>query len=328
MFWANRRTRKQSLIVDKKRLLKALIAWHRRSARDLPWRRKRDPYSVMVSEFMLIQTTVITVTPRYGQFLKTFPTLGSLAKAKMTEVLAAWSGLGYYSRAKNLWLAAREIHRLGYFPKSPEELKKLPGFGPYLSSAVSSFAFNVKTPVIDTNVRRALSRVFGPAGQEFLQDLLNHGRLPAGQINEAFMELGALICRAKTPLCRQCPVYDFCPTRGEGNVRARPARPTALELGIRLRQDGQGRYFLTLRGRREIFLKNTWGFPLEILKACPGGESFAHSITRYRIHAHVRRGHNGAPANEKGRWVREKDLKRYLVSSLWWKALKDRVIII
>src|SRR5947199_3161104 len=189
-----------------------LLAWYRRAARDLPWRRTRDAYRVLVSEFMLQQTQVSRVAEFYPRFLERFPDLGALARAPARQVREAWDGLGYYARASNLHALARVVrHDLGgTLPDSPEKLIKLPGIGPYTAGAVASFAYEKPVPAVDTNVRRVLRRVFlGDAGRgtgdgyiwELARALVPKDGKRAWRFNQAIMELGALICRARRPQC-------------------------------------------------------------------------------------------------------------------------------
>ena len=204
------------------RLRKKLGAWFRLYARDLPWRRTSDPYAIAVSEMMLQQTTVAAVIPYYERWMARFPTVSALAGAPIEAVLACWQGLGYYSRARNLHHAAQVICReyRGVFPCDPEELRKLPGFGPYTAGAVAAFAFDVPTMVIDANIARVLARLGNireaidkSSGRRRLEafalSLLPQnegGRLHTG----ALMELGALICKSGAPRCDVCPVRSFC----------------------------------------------------------------------------------------------------------------------
>src|SRR5213082_550316 len=174
-----------------------LIRWQIRHGRhDLPWQRTRDPYRIWLSEVMLQQTQVATVIPYYERFLARFPDVKSLAAAPLDDVLALWSGLGYYARARNLHRAARACH--GSLPRTSAELRALPGFGPYTAAAVASLAFGEDVALVDGNVRRVLARAFAVTGDakamawNIARDLLPAGR--GGQFNEALMELGAMIC--------------------------------------------------------------------------------------------------------------------------------------
>jgi len=202
-----------------------LMGWYRRHGRDLPWRRTRDPYAVLVSEFMLQQTQVSRVEQFYHRFLARFPTLQLLAEAGHGEVREAWQGLGYYRRADNLHRLAREVveHRDGRIPAESEELVRLPGVGRYTAGAVASFAFERAEPAVDTNVERVIRRVFHPrargaAGKrriwETAERLVPRAGNPAWTFNQAIMELGAMVCTARVAMCEQCPVRKGCRTGG------------------------------------------------------------------------------------------------------------------
>jgi len=213
-----------------------LLAWYARAARDLPWRRTRDPYRVLVSEVMLQQTQVSRVEEYYGRFVERFPDLRALARATPRAVREAWDGLGYYARARNLHATARTIAGSGVakLPEDPDELMKLPGIGPYTAGAVASFAYEKSVPAVDTNVARVIRRVF--FGERLTRPRLNRQRFTrqrlipprliwstaaalvpkdgkrAWRFNQAMMELGALVCTARKPKCRQCPVRAGCRT--------------------------------------------------------------------------------------------------------------------
>ena len=199
-----------------------LLAWYARTARDLPWRRTRDPYRVLVSEFMLQQTQVSRVREYYPRFLERFPDLASVARAKPRTVREAWDGLGYYARASNLHALARVVSRDlgGKLPDEPKQLLDLPGIGPYTAGAVASFAYEKPVPAVDTNVARVIRRVFGSAerGTRNAELWRLAGRLVpkngrrAWRFNQAIMELGALVCVARKPRCPQCPVRPVCRT--------------------------------------------------------------------------------------------------------------------
>jgi A/G-specific adenine glycosylase len=197
-----------------------ILAWFAANARDLPWRRTRDPYQILVSEVMLQQTQVDRVLPKYAAFLEAFPNLEALAAAPTAEVIRLWAGLGYNRRAVNLQrtaIAVRDEHG-GQFPRTPEELLKLPGIGPYTAGAIACFAFEQQVAFIDTNIRRALRRALlgpdeapPPSERELLALALE--LVPAGQAwawNQAIMELGALICTAAAPACWRCPIRSEC----------------------------------------------------------------------------------------------------------------------
>jgi len=201
-----------------------LLAWFRRHGRDLPWRRTRDPYRVLVSEIMLQQTPVARVESYYARFLGSFPTVESLARARPARVREAWDGLGYYRRAANLHRLARDVVRDhgGRIPEDLDLLRELPGVGPYTAGAVASFAFEQAVPAVDTNVARVLRRAFHPrapksaAGERKLWATAAQMHSTPGPrawtINQAMMELGATICTARIARCGICPVAAVCLT--------------------------------------------------------------------------------------------------------------------
>jgi A/G-specific adenine glycosylase len=203
-----------------------LRAWYRAHHRDLPWRRTRDPYRVLVSELMLQQTQVSRVLLKYSEFLDRFPTLESVAQSRPGRVMDAWSGLGYYARARNLHRLARKVVANGgpgTLPSDPAALRALPGIGAYTAGAVASFAYERRAPLVDTNVARVLSRVFAPdldpraatthrALWKLAEHLLPRTGSAAYTHNQALMELGALICTARVRHCECCPVRTDCRT--------------------------------------------------------------------------------------------------------------------
>jgi A/G-specific adenine glycosylase len=210
-----------------------LRSWYRRNARDLPWRRTRSPYEVLVSELMLQQTQVSRVVTRYGEFLDRFPTLAHVARARPARVTEAWEGLGYYARARNLHRLALEVTDGGkdperQLPADPIALRELPGIGAYTAGAVASFAYERRAALVDTNVARVLRRVFAPSIDtkstkghrrvwEIAESILPRTGRATWTHNQALMELGALICTARIAHCDRCPVRSLC----------RSAKPTA-----------------------------------------------------------------------------------------------------
>ncbi len=236
-------------------LRRRLMSWYKEHARDLPWRGVDDPYRTWVSEVMLQQTRVVAVIDHYEQFLKKFPTLVALALAPESSVLAAWSGLGYYRRARMLHKAAKFIlrERGGVLPMTSAELRTLPGVGDYTSAAIASIAFGESIAVVDGNVERVLLRVTGrdeegtAAGKTFVQmqaaalvpkKKMTETSNAAGDHNQAMMELGATLCLPRTPLCLQCPLYSLCQTRGEHITPKRKSQrslPAAYLLSLRKR---------------------------------------------------------------------------------------------
>ena len=217
-----------------------LRRWFRRHGRDLPWRRSRDPYRILVSELMLQQTQVSRVLDYYERFLARFPTIGHVAEAPRAHVLEAWAGLGYYARARNLHALAHLVvrERAGALPGTPEELRTLPGVGAYTAGAVASFAFEAPAALVDTNVARVLARVFAPRLRpKRPRDLAQLWRIAEAVLpargatawthNQALMELGALVCTARVRHCPRCPVRTVCATRTTELARARPRQDRA-----------------------------------------------------------------------------------------------------
>lgn len=213
----------------------ALLEWYDKSARSLPWRATRDPYAILVSEFMLQQTQVSTVIPYFERFMRRFPTLVALAAAEEDEVLAEWKGLGYYRRARNLHRAARAVvwEHGGELPRTAEALGRLPGIGPYTAAAVASIAFGEPAPVLDGNVLRVMARILGeerPVDQAAVQRAMRlrlAEEIPAdrpGDFNQALMELGATVCSPAKPLCGACPVTAFCAARAGGDPERLPVK--------------------------------------------------------------------------------------------------------
>lgn len=240
-----------------------LLAWYDRRRRDLPWRKDPSPYHVLVSEVMLQQTRVAAVLPYYRRFLRLFPTVEALARARAATVLRVWAGLGYYSRARNLLQAARRIARHG-FPATYEGLRALPGIGHYTASAVLSIAFGKPYAVLDGNVRRVLARLLRlPQPGQGEADALLDARRP-GDFNQALMELGATICLPRRPDCPHCPLARFCGARRQGQVslfpRARPRRATE-EVRLRLALVRRGRSVLLRPPNGDGLWPQFWSLP-------------------------------------------------------------------
>jgi A/G-specific adenine glycosylase len=198
-----------------------LLHWYSTNGRDLPWRRTDDPYAILVSEFMLQQTQVGTVLPFFDRWLKRFPTFAALAAASETEVLHAWQGLGYYTRATNLHAAAKRVvsHHRGVLPADPEILRTLPGMGRYTANAVATFAFDRSVPIVEANTARLIARLFNirvPVDSARGRDALWRGATAlvpkngAGRFNSALIDLGAVVCVNRIPKCHTCPVHSFC----------------------------------------------------------------------------------------------------------------------
>jgi A/G-specific adenine glycosylase len=237
-----------------------LLAWYRARRRDLPWRRTRDPYAIWVSEIMLQQTRVETVVPYYGRFLERFPTVRALAVAREDDVLAAWSGLGYYRRARGLHAAAAIVARdhAGSLPDDRERLRALPGIGDYTAAAIQSIAFGREAAAVDGNVVRVLARIHGLSGRRdsprlkrdvtALAETLARGPAP-GDWTQALMELGATVCLPRDPRCGECPVASRCTARRSGDP-ARYPEPAVKQ------EPRSGREVLLLARRgRSIYLE-------------------------------------------------------------------------
>jgi A/G-specific adenine glycosylase len=194
--------------MTREELQRDLLAWFEGgAARDLPWRRTRDPYAILVSEVMLQQTQVARVIERYEAWLERWPTPAALAAAPTADVLRAWSGLGYNRRALNLQRAARQVVELGAFPRAIGELERLPGIGPYTARAIACFAFDAHVTALDTNVRRVLERTLATTD-------VSPPRGRAWDWNQALFDLGAQLCLARVPRCERCPLAERCPSRG------------------------------------------------------------------------------------------------------------------
>src|SRR3954464_5081794 len=252
-----------------------LLSWFAQERRELPWREEpRDPYRVWISEVMLQQTRVDVVVPYYERFLRRFPTLRALAQAPLDDVLALWSGLGYYARARNLHKAARAAGSA--LPGTCAELRKLPGFGPYTAAAVASLAFNEDVALVDGNVARVLARVHALRGDarerawKLAAEILPAGR--AGEFNEALMELGAMVCTPRSPECPRCPIRTLCAVQLRGldlqrypAPRKKPARPLLEWDALALRR-ADGAVLLARRPAGALFA-GLWDLP----QATPSG---------------------------------------------------------
>jgi A/G-specific adenine glycosylase len=210
-----------------------LIQHYVDNSRDLPWRSPPGappphPYVVWLSEVMLQQTTVATVTPRFERFLSRWPSVTALAAASDEEILSEWAGLGYYARARNLIACARVLAARGEFPTSSAELRKLPGIGAYTAAAIAAIAFEERSPAVDTNVERVLARVHGlrevarPEIERHVLDLMADQR--PGDVVQALMDVGATICRPRQPRCSDCPLSAECRARASGEPESFPAR--------------------------------------------------------------------------------------------------------
>ena len=332
-----------------------LAPWFAARARDLPFRRGRTPYRVWVSEVMLQQTRVATVVEYFPRFVERFPDVGALARAPLGDVLAAWSGLGYYRRARALHGGARfVVEQLGgELPSTPEELVRIPGVGPYTAGAIASVAFGVPAPLVDGNVARVLSRLFaldvdptrGPGKRQIWERAasLVPARAP-GAFNEALMELGATVCTPTSPRCALCPLAEPCEGRRRGDAEDLPRvpkkRPPARVFAgaVVVRQRG-----MVLLGRRraDSLFGGLWEPPTveasdaetarrlaRALVTRPRGEfEVTHALTHRTMFVSVTAGGPRASARypdvyEEVRFVAEAELDGYGVSALAKKVLR------
>jgi A/G-specific adenine glycosylase len=345
-------------------LVPALLEWFAGNARDLPWRRTGDPYAIWISEIMLQQTQVKTVIPFYDRWMRAFPDVGSVAKAKQEQVLKLWEGLGYYTRARNLHKAAQfvmENHK-GKFPRSYDEVFALPGIGRYTAGAVCSIALNLPTPILDGNVIRVLTRVFGihenpkePQANAHLWELAGklvqvaaevdprrfqphfskHSSGHCSHLNQAMMELGALVCTPARPQCLICPLQNHCVAFKNALTESLP------NLGPRVEATARRFIALLIMDKNRVLLRqrpagvvnaHLWEFPnvevaekgnapgvvaKQVLGIAPhSSELFCtikHTITRYRITMEVHRAiFNGNTSDfaKAGKWCSLQDLQK------------------
>jgi len=277
---------------------RSVHGWFLKHGRDLPWRRTRDPYAVLVSEFMLQQTTVAAVVPFYERWMKQFPDIVSLAGSDEEQVLKLWEGLGYYSRARNLRRAAREIvaRHGGGIPDDPQILCELPGIGSYTAAAIAAFAFDRAVPVLDANIIRVVARLFDfrkpvtdARGKRFLEKSAR-SLLPAsgGHVHaSALMELGATVCKSGMPDCPSCPVRGFCMAARPEKIPFKPPRKTMIrERDLRAFAFAKGRvYLVPSDGPR---WKGLWLLP----PATREGKiliGLSFTVTRHRIRMEISR---------------------------------------
>lgn len=326
-----------------------LVQWYRRHRRDLPWRRTHDPYAVWVSEIMLQQTTVATVIPYYERFLKRFPKVQTLAEADEEEVLKLWSGLGYYSRARNLHKSARILcwantRFAPALPNTVEKLMSLPGIGRYTAGAIASIAFGRRAALLDGNVVRVLSRRFAirqdpksAAGQKIFWKRAEDS-LPSenvGDFNQALMELGATVCLPENPSCVRCPIRDGCQARRSGRPEAFPKGKKKIQyLDVKMSAAvvQEDHRFLMIRRPAKGLLKGMWEFPMvqggpqDLCRVWPvqirdSLGSVRHSVLnrRLKITPYLCLW-EGSPPPE-SRWVRPRDIGDLATSSMNRKIL-------
>lgn len=291
-----------------KRLPSRLLSWYRRNKRTLPWRDqlRADPYAVWVSEIMLQQTRVETVTPYFERWMRIFPDVRALADASEKDVLNAWEGLGYYSRVRNLHKAAGIVtdQHSGEIPRDLDELRKLPGIGRYTVGAIASIAFNMDAAALDGNIKRVYARLFdvnepadSPAGEKILWKLADEN-LPKGQAgdyNQALMDLGATICVPKNPRCLICPIMELCKARQNGTQEQRPVMKPKKAVPHYVHAAGviikRGKVLLSQRPSKGL-LGGMWEFPNGRVNGDPARE-LAKALNRgYKLVLRVKRGGN------------------------------------
>jgi A/G-specific adenine glycosylase len=306
----------------------ALLTWYRLNRRDLPWRRTRDPYRIWLSEIMLQQTRVATVLERYQQFVKRFPTVQKLAAAREVSVLAEWSGLGYYRRARNLHAAARIVVRDhgGEFPGTAAELRTLPGIGRYTAAAIASIAFNEPVALVDGNVERVIARLSGSnlTGERlWVKAEENLCREHPGDFNQAMMELGATVCGPAEPSCATCPVRKFCRIRGRHQPSRRSEAQVKRTIACALQCEAEA-VLLTQRQAHEQLMPGMWELPQVALRATDEPVfTVRHSITvtNYTVRVVRRAG------TLEGAWVKQSRLKKLPLTGLTKKILGRAGII-
>jgi A/G-specific adenine glycosylase len=337
--------------------LRGLAQWYDRHRRDLPWRRTTDPYQVWVAETMLQQTTVKAVLPYFQAFLERFPTVAALAAALEEDVLAVWSGLGYYHRARNLHRGAREIvaRHGGRFPRALPQALALPGVGLYTASAVLSITFGLPLAVVDGNVRRVLARLFALAGIRWRKDAALYNlatelldREAPGEWNQALMELGATVCTPRRPRCPLCPLQARCQAHARGQEERFPESrsrrdPVSVTVAAALIED-DGRVLLVRRPAQRV-LAGLWELPQTSLdsgeppdlvselekrhglRVAPGSlvATVRHAITfrRIRVEVYATRLRARAPQDsDQLTWARPDQIRSLPVSSLTHKILR------
>jgi len=339
---------------DLGRFRRALLSWYDRHRRDLPWRKTREPYRIWLSEIMLQQTRVNAVLDHYRIFLERFPNVQALAAASEDAVLAAWSGLGYYRRARMLHHAAQQITEKhgGCFPKNSEALLDLPGIGRYTAAAIASIAFAEPIAVVDGNVERVLQRFIGinltkPQIWRHAQALLANSR--PGDFNQAMMELGATVCLPREPKCPTCPVRNWCATQNDLQHPYRtmerraspPGRTSTLTKGYQVKKQiwcvlsqRNDHIRLLQRPKKASLMPSMWELPQSSVPPRPLPSSahwrtFRHSITitDYTIHVLRNMPSLNTLSAAKGKWIAIARIPQIPITGLTRKILRAGGII-
>ena len=339
------------------KLVTLLLDWFAANARDLPWRRTRDPYAIWVSEIMLQQTQVKTVIPYWERWMRELPTIETLAKAHADKIHKLWEGLGYYTRVRNLQRAAQQIvaQHAGKFPESYDDILALPGIGRYTAGAISSIAFDQPRPIVDGNVVRVLTRAFGITGDprdkktnallwQLAEELVLRSSRTANReprcshFNQSLMELGALVCTPRSPQCAVCPIKKLCVARKENlqeqlpNVPKREAATSQRFIAFIVERDGK---YLVRQRPADVVNAHLWEFPN--VEATTAGQKSAapfqvvsanpfctikHSITRYRITLEAWRAELDTPSQKvSGCWLDRAKLRKLAFASAHKKVL-------
>ncbi|HEX6495450.1 MAG TPA: A/G-specific adenine glycosylase [Acidobacteriaceae bacterium] len=322
----------EALAVEEMRT--ALLAWYSAHKRDLPWRTTRDPYRIWVSEIMLQQTRVAAVLDHYRRFLEAFPDVQALARATEPEVLALWSGLGYYRRARMLHRAAKVVANelAGAMPRTAAGLLALPGVGAYTSAAVASIAFGEPVAVVDGNVERVLARVSGWSAsasgfatrvRTFAKALVDEQQ--PGNFNQGIMELGATVCLPRAPLCLGCCWQPWCRTRGEHPMPARPPQQRLRSARVVwLRGIGAGQQVrLAQRGADASLMAGMWELPVYEPRSDDSPQftvRHAITVTNHVVDVYVVQG--GDSQSFEGEWVPVSDLPQRALTGLTLKVLR------
>ncbi len=331
-------------------LRRILLRWYDQNRRELPWRLDKDPYRVWVSEIMLQQTRVAAVLDHYARFMRRFPSVESLAAARESSVLTAWSGLGYYNRARRMHQAAKIVvrERQGNFPRTSQEWSQLPGIGRYTAAAMASIAFDEAVAVVDGNVERVLQRLIGwkrpgrgaPRKRRLCagwdsketawrqaQALLHRSR--PGDFNQAMMELGATICTPRAPQCPVCPLNSSCKTRGADVRRPGPPRKS-LQLNYALARSG-GSILLVQRPADASLMAGMWELPMLSADQVNSGAplmQLRHSITNtdYRIAVYAILPDHLQGSVPDAKWFTSRQYERLPLTGLTRKILRHQVL--